>query len=127
MLLKQPRTTNAKFSKGSSQQREAKNLRMEQVKGTYVPKERRMAKKLEINTAHFQLGSEIGMPKVSYGQDLIMQCVEKTTNNSNTMAKDIAERKHMVELSRQSNFHIGEEAKIKSEVYAQETSSKIAY
>jgi hypothetical protein len=39
---------------------------MEQVKGVYEPKERRVAKKLEIQKAHFSLGSEIGVPKKSY-------------------------------------------------------------
>ena len=33
----------------------------------------------------------------------------------------------MVELSRKSNFNIGEEARRKSETYAQETSSNVAY
>jgi hypothetical protein len=41
--------------------------------------------------------------------------------------KETAERKRMVELSRKSNFNIGEEARIKSELYAQETSSNVAY
>jgi hypothetical protein len=41
--------------------------------------------------------------------------------------KEAAERKKMVELSRKSNFNIGEEARIKSEIYAKETSSNVAY
>ena len=43
------------------------------------------------------------------------------------MIKEAAERKKMVEMSRQSNFHIGEEAKINSKSYAKETSSNVAY
>jgi hypothetical protein len=43
------------------------------------------------------------------------------------MEKEAAERKKMVELSRKSNFNIGEKARIKNEVYAQETSSNVAY
>lgn len=41
--------------------------------------------------------------------------------------KEAADRKKMVELSRKSNFNIGEEARIKTETYAQETSSNVAY
>ena len=41
--------------------------------------------------------------------------------------KEAAERKKMVELSRKSNFNIGEESRKKSENYAQETSSNVAY
>jgi len=58
MLLKQSKPSNNRFTKGTSQQREAQNLRMEAVKGIYVPKERRVAKKLEINRAHFSLGTD---------------------------------------------------------------------
>ena len=43
------------------------------------------------------------------------------------MIKEAAERKKMVEMSRQSNFHIGEEAKINNKQYAKETSSNVAY
>ena len=72
MLLKQSKpSNNIRFTKGTSQQREAQMLRMEAVKGIYVPKERRLAKKQEINRAHFSLGNDQQMPKKSYGQDLI--------------------------------------------------------
>jgi hypothetical protein len=33
-------------------------LRMETVKGIYVTKEKRVAKRLEINRAHFSLGTD---------------------------------------------------------------------
>jgi hypothetical protein len=47
--------------------------------------------------------------------------------NTGMMEKEAAERKKMVELSRKSNFNIGEKARIKNEIYAQETSSNVAY
>jgi hypothetical protein len=43
------------------------------------------------------------------------------------MEREAAERRKMVENSRKSNFNIGEEAKIKNEQYATETSNKAAY
>jgi len=47
--------------------------------------------------------------------------------NSNHMVNEADERKKMVELSRQSNFNIGENFKIKHDLYAQDTSSKVAF
>lgn len=86
-----------------------------------------MAKKLEIQRAHFILGTDKEMPKKSYGQDLIEKSIDKAHTNTNVILKEAAERKKMVEMSRQSNFNIGESAKIKTESYAQETSSKVAF
>ena len=86
-----------------------------------------MAKKLEIQRAHFILGTDKEMPKKSYGQDLIEKSIDKAHRNSNGILKEAAERKKMVEMSRQSNFNIGESAKIKTESYVQETSSKVAF
>jgi hypothetical protein len=43
------------------------------------------------------------------------------------MEKEAAERRKMVENSRKSNFNIGEEARLKTEHYATETSNKVAY
>ena len=102
-------------------------LRMEAVKGIYVPKGTRLAKKQEINRAHFSLGNDQQMPKKSYGQDLIEQSQDKAATNNGLMIQEAAERKKMVEMSRQSNFHIGEEAKMNSKTYAKETSSNVAY
>jgi|TARA_B110000285_G_scaffold207862_1_gene247559 hypothetical protein len=49
MLLKHPRQGSVgKFVRGTAAQRTAMNLRSEQVKGVYDPKERRMAKKMEV-------------------------------------------------------------------------------
>jgi hypothetical protein len=41
--------------------------------------------------------------------------LDKAATNSNLLEKEAAERRKMVEMSRKSNFNIGEEAKIKSE------------
>ena len=35
-------------------------MRMEAVQGIYVPKEKRIAKKLETDAAHFRLGTDLG-------------------------------------------------------------------
>jgi hypothetical protein len=67
------------------------------------------------------------MPKKSYAQDLINQCIDLAANNTGKMEKEAAERRKMVENSRKSNFNIGEESKKKNELYATQTSSNQAY
>ena len=50
------------------------------------------------------------MPKKSYGQDLIEQSQEQVRQQSGLMNYQAFERKKMVENSRKSNFHIGEQS-----------------
>lgn len=57
------------------------------------------------------------MPQKSYGLDLLEQSIEQNKNTGKAEL-EAKERRKMVELSRKSNFSLGEDAKKKHEKYA---------
>ena len=102
-----------------------------------MPKDKRLEKKLEIQRAHFSLGSDANsklsfhtklltifvseMPSKSYGQELIQTAAGNSTLDAAQQTSQVENRKKAVENSRKNNFNFGDDPN------ENVTSSAIAY
>lgn len=82
-----------------------------------MPKEKRDEKKLEIQRAHFSLGSDKDsklllfdrfkeMPSNSYGQSHLKQTVGQTVHDATVQNQELKDRHDAVQKSRASHFHL---------------------